>query len=211
MAVKELIQVWDNNEIIKTNIDFLRKPTKPVTFPISPFIDNIITDLIDTFKAVPCAGIAANQIGYNRKIFIGMKHDDDLSVKDDPSKNIDEVEPDPENYEIYINPQVISTDENSTQKGDEGCLSIPNITLELIRYDKIKVKYYNIDGKAMPKPPSPLKGFISRLFQHELDHLEGRLMLEHKNIANAGIFFNDNTIEKDQFELLLKNLFKELQ
>ena len=50
------------------NIDFLRTPTKTITFPLSPHIEQIITDLKDTFKATPCAGIAANQIGYNKKL-----------------------------------------------------------------------------------------------------------------------------------------------
>ena len=70
--------------------DFLLKKTNPVQFPLSNVDQNIITDLIDTFKKIPSAGIAANQIGYDQKIFIGMKHDYDFSVKEDSSQNIDE-------------------------------------------------------------------------------------------------------------------------
>tara|TARA_Y100001934_G_C11883731_1_gene554376 strand:- start:22 stop:645 length:624 start_codon:yes stop_codon:yes gene_type:complete len=187
MAIKEtdLVKIWDGKKVNRENIDFLRTPTKEVKFPLSNHVKQIIKDLIDTYKAVPCAGIAANQIGYDKKLFIGMKHDKDKSVSDDPSQNIDDVIPHSENYELYINPQIDKTDNNSTQNGEEGCLSIPDISLELERFDKIKVRYYNQEGKAVKKP---LSGFISRLFQHELDHLNGNLMLDHENMINAKIF-----------------------
>ena len=206
MAIREmdLVKVWDDGELIKKNIDFLRTPTKPITFPISGQINKIIQDLIDTYRAVPCAGIAANQIGYDKKIFIGMKTDKDRSIEDDPSKDIDDVEPDPNNYEIYINPQLDKVNEKSTQKGDEGCLSIPNLSFELERYNEIKVRYYDINGHRIKKP---LSGFLSRLFQHELDHLNGVLMLEHKNIFEAGMWAKDDEY-KDLFRQLIKYLNK---
>ncbi len=91
--------------------------------------------------------------------------------------SLNDVVPDSkENCELYINPQIDKTNKDSTQRGDEGCLSIPGLTLSIERFDKIKVRYYDINGKVIKKP---LKGFISRLFQHELDHLNGNLMFEN--------------------------------
>tara|TARA_Y100001968_G_scaffold122560_2_gene111512 strand:- start:4603 stop:5223 length:621 start_codon:yes stop_codon:yes gene_type:complete len=202
MAVREtdLVKIWDGEKINQDGIDFLRTSTKEVQFPLSNHVKQIVQDLIDTYRAVPCAGIAANQIGYDKKLFIGMKHDNEKSVSDDPSQNIDDVVPRSDNYEIYINPRIDKTDKDSTQNGEEGCLSIPDISLELERFDKIKVRYYNVDGKAVKKP---LSGFISRLFQHELDHLDGNLMLEHKNIADAKIFQKD-----EQYSDLLRQVFQ---
>jgi|TARA_A100001011_G_scaffold198785_1_gene207036 peptide deformylase len=202
MAVKDndLVQIWDGSKIDTKKIDFLRTPTKEVAFPLSNHVKQVVTDLIDTFRAVPCAGIAANQLGYDKKIFIGMKHDNDKSVSDDPSKNIDDVKPESENLEIYINPQIDKTDKSSTQNGEEGCLSIPDISLELERYDKIKVRYYNQEGKAIKKP---LSGFISRLFQHELDHLNGNLMLEHENIRRAKI-----SQKSEEYSDLIRQVFQ---
>ena len=171
----DIVTVWSANKLIKDNIEFLRHATKLVTFPISPQVEVIIQDLIDTFNAVPCAGIAANQIKYDKKIFIGMKHDREKQVEQNSSQNIDEIRPSVENCEIYINPQIDKIDKKSTQMGAEGCLSIPGLSLNIERYDKIKVRYYNMEGRVIKKP---LKGFISRLFQHELDHLEGRLMFD---------------------------------
>ena len=73
---EDLVKVWDGKELIEENIQFLKKPTQKVNFPLSDYIKNIIQDLIDTYKATPCSGIAANQIGYNKSIFIGMEYDD---------------------------------------------------------------------------------------------------------------------------------------
>ena len=99
----DLVTVWIDDKINEKNIDFLRTPTKPVQFPISALIEQITKDLIDTFKAIPCAGIAANQIGYDKKLFIGMKHYRNKTVADDPTQNIDQIKPEPDNYKIYIN------------------------------------------------------------------------------------------------------------
>ena len=147
--------------------------------------------------------IAANQLGYDRSIFIGMEYDDRPEETKDDSEDLDDIERDPNNYEIYINPQIDKTYTESLQTGDEGCLSIPNLTLEIERYDKIKVRYYNLNGEAVKKP---LDKFISRLYQHELDHLNGKLMIEDKNKIKDG-FINEQ-IPKELFHKLLDRLSK---
>ena len=200
----DLLKVWDDKHIIEKNINFLRTPTKPVQKSDfkSHKIKQIIEDLINTYQAIPCAGIAANQIGYDKKLFIGMKHDKEKSVSDDPSQNIDDVIPHSENYEIYINPRIDKTNKKSTQQGSEGCLSIPGISLIIERYDEIDVRYYNINGKKQKKS---LTGFLSRLFQHELNHLNGKLMFED-SISNI-LLDNSVTLESkyvDQIEKLIK-------
>ena len=204
MTIKgnELVKVWDDDSLIKENIDFLRTPTKPVSFPLSKQMQHIINDLIDTYRAVPCAGIAANQLGFDKKLFIGMKHDVEEAISDNPSKNIDDVKPTSDNYEIYINPQIDGIDKKSTQTGEESCLSIPFLTLELKRYDKIKVRYYDLNGQRIKKP---LSRFLSRLYQHELDHLNGNLMLEHQNILNAEMW-----VEEEKYKNLSMKLMEYL-
>ncbi len=205
MAVRyeNLIKVWDGKKIIEENIQFLKKPTKKVNFPLSDYINNIIKDLVDTYQATPCSGIAANQIGYNKSIFIGMEYDDRPEEDKDDSENLDDVERDPENYDIYINPQIDTIDKESIQIGEEGCLSIPDLTLQMERYDKIKVRYYNLEGKAIKKP---LNKFISRLYQHELDHLNGRLMIEDRSKVKDA--FINKQIPEELFYQLLERLSK---
>ena len=178
MATKKLIEVWDGNQLIEKNITFLKQKTKNVILPLSDNTKQILSDLLDTYKVIPCAGIAANQIGYNKRIFIGIKHDDDYE------ENKKEVigNPNADNYEFYINPQIDHVSNKSLQEGEEGCLSIPEVRLMAERFDKIKVRYFNEHGKKIKKP---LKGFISRLFQHELDHLDGVLMVENSKIKSV--------------------------
>ena len=177
MAIKKLIEVWDGKNLIKDNIIFLKKETKEVKNLKSEKLEIIKKDLLDTYQSTPCAGVAANQIGYNVRIFIGLKYDDD---DDDKKSNLGN--PNSDNYEFYINPKIDHCSVKSIQEGEEGCLSIPEIRLVAERFDKIKVRYFNDKGKKIKKP---LSGFMSRLFQHELDHLNGKLMFENNKIKRV--------------------------
>ena len=179
MAIKKIVKIWDEEKISNDNIHFLKLKTKKVTFPISPFISEIIQDLIDTYKTITCAGIAANQIGHKYQIFIGMKE-----IKEEEAEEVEKKEaelssvlgnPYADNYEIYINPQIDNTNNKSIKIDEEGCLSVPGLMVARERFDKIKVRYYDINGKKNKKT---LSGFLSKLFQHELDHLNGILMLD---------------------------------
>ena len=200
MAGRNIIKIWDDEGLIKENIEFLHKNTKPVKFPLSDETKQIINDLEDSYSAIPCAGIAANQIGYNQSIFIGMKNCDD----EEEGKQVERMESESEKYasaknefsnnkEIYINPKIYKTKPDSTQEDTEGCLSVPNLTVEMLRYDKIKVRYRNLDGGVVKKP---LKGFISKLFQHELDHLNGVVMLNLIKQISSYSPLNTNPVKK---------------
>ena len=210
MAIKKLVEVWDGKNIIENNINFLKQKTKEIHLPINDINKEILKDLLDTYKKVPCAGIAANQIGYNKRIFIGMKNDEPDTEeqykelrKDEPKIEKKELtNPNAANYEFYINPQIDQTYKKSIQEEEEGCLSIPEIRLIAERYDKIKVRYYDINGKKIKKT---LKGFLSRLFQHELDHLDGKLMVENSKIKKVYRISDNENINS-----LYSNLVDEL-
>ena len=210
MAIKKLIEVWDGKRLIEKNINFLKQKTRDVHLPVSATDKIILDDLLDTYKEVSCAGIAANQIGYNKKIFIGMKEDEPdteeqyKELRKENSKKDKEKSgnPNANNFEFYINPQIDQTYKKSIQEEEEGCLSIPEIRLIAERFDKIKVRYYDINGKKIKKT---LKGFLSRLFQHELDHLQGKLMVENNKIKNIYRISNNENINS-----LYSNLIEEL-
>ena len=181
MAIKNIVKVWDGKNLSEENVKFLKLKIKKVTFPASDFIKNIIEDLIDTYKEISCAGIAANQIGYNYQIFIGMKTIEDENEAEEIEKKEAELSsasgnPYADNYEIYINPQIDKVDSQSIQLDEEGCLSIPGLMVGRERYDKIKIRYYDVNG-AVHK--CTFSGFLSKLFQHELDHLNGELMIDN--------------------------------
>ena len=182
MAIRQILTVWSEDGINKENINFLKQTTKKVFLPTSANIDAIIDDLISTYQDIPCAGIAANQIGFDKRIFIGIKepnqnlNEHELEEKErDYLKNPDLKNEYHDNYEIYINPQIDSFDQSSIQEEVEGCLSFPGLSMKIQRYDKIRVRYYNRSGKCIKRS---MKGFMSKLFQHELDHLNGKLMVE---------------------------------
>jgi len=180
MAIKNIVKIWDEEKIIDDNVNFLKLKTKNVTFPASDFIKTIIQDLIDTYKTITCAGIAANQIGYDYQIFIGMKEIKDEIESEEIEKKEAELSsslenPYADNYEIYINPQIDKVDNQSVRMDEEGCLSLPGLLVGRERYDNIKIRYYDINGKKNKKT---LSGFLSKLFQHELDHLNGILMID---------------------------------
>ena len=198
MAVKKLIEVWDGAQLVEKNINFLKQKTKNVRIPFNDNINMILTDLLDTYKSTPCAGIAANQIGYDCSVFIGLKEDRD----DDDEKNVI-GNPHSNNYEFYINPEIYYSTKKSIQEGEEGCLSIPEIRIIAERFDKIKIKYYNENGEKIKKP---LSGFMSRLFQHELDHLNGILMVENRKIKSAYKISENKNLDSLYIELTKKIL-----
>ena len=204
MAIKKIIKVWDEEGLINNNIDFLLKKTKKVYFPLTSSSEQIIEDLHETYKEIACAGIAANQIGYDKSIFIGLKDyndeldEDDIEEKESKyDENSLEKNDNANNFDIYINPQIDKIDEKSIQTEIEGCLSLPLLSLRVERYDKIRVRYYDKTGKAIKRS---LKGFMSKLFQHELDHLNGKIMLQKDVIE--GFSEEDSFITPELYEQL---------
>lgn len=226
MAVKNILLVWKGDDINKENIRLLTTKTLPVNFPLSKEDKNIIQDLKDTANELPCAGISANQIGYDKKIFIGAV---------DYSKD---------EYEIVINLEIIEYTKDSIIPGvyrsdekmssliksklhltgainDEACLSIPGFHMFFPRYDKIKVKYLTENGEEVTKHKEK---FDSKLFQHETDHLNGLVIADRAINAlknKDGDIFpysdndkyylgNDEDLSKKNFErlkLLIDELF----
>ena len=204
MKNKKIVAIWDENKILKENIKFLQTKTKTVTFPASDFIKNIVQDLIDAYKVINCAGIAANQIGYEYQIFIGMKELINIEDAKDIEKaeaNLTELDgiPHADNYEIYINPQIDKIDRNSINQDEEGCLSIPGLLVDRERYDIIKVRYYNINGKVKK---TTMTGFLSKLFQHELDHLNGVLMIDDLSKLNNLYPIDETEKNVEKYQIL---------
>lgn len=119
----------------------------------------------------PGIGIAAPQIGINRNIIWVQRFD----------KN-------GEPFELYLNPKIIWRSE-LLRKGPEGCLSIPDITGNVLRNYTIKLKYQDKTGKQFEEI---IEGFTAVVFQHETDHLNG-------------ILFTDRMTEQEKIEVSLIN------
>ncbi|MBI5184100.1 MAG: peptide deformylase [Nitrospinae bacterium] len=116
---------------------------------------SLINKMIETMLTIPGIGLAAPQIGVSVRIIVV-----DMSLK--------EINMPPLSL---INPE-ISESENKMSIKEEGCLSIPEIFGEISRSERIEVKGLDIEGKEIV---ISAEGFLARIFQHEIDHLNGFL------------------------------------
>lgn len=128
-----------------------------------PAVQTLIDDLIETAYHANGVGIAAPQVGNTERVFIISSHPN-VRYPDAP-----ELEP-----TAIINPEIISKSEE-TVKGWEGCLSIPGIRGLVPRAKTVRARYTTRDGKTEEKE---FTDFVARVFQHELDHLDGVLFLD---------------------------------
>jgi peptide deformylase len=130
----------------------LRQKAKKVA-RVDASIQRLIDDLVETMLDAPGAGLAAPQIGVGLRVCI---------VKGDDSQ-----------IWSLVNPELVKHD--GVQVGYEGCLSYPGWVGEVARHETVVVKGRNRQGKGVRIKTS---GFAARVFQHELDHLDGVLFID---------------------------------
>jgi peptide deformylase len=142
-------------EIITVPHPTLYKKTRKVT-DFGQDTQDLIDDMIETLRAAPGVGLAAPQVDVPlRLIVIEFGDEEDESV--------------PKKLYTLINPE-ISRHSQETVIGTEGCLSVPNLVGDVERYESVTVKGLNRRGKPMKVKA---KGWLARIFQHEIDHLSG--------------------------------------
>ena len=129
----------------------LTKISRPVD-KMTPRIQDLITDMLDTMYEAMGVGLAAPQVGILKRIVV-------IDVGDGPI--------------ILINPEII--EKSGEQTGDEGCLSVPGMSGQVTRPDHVKVKALN---EYMEEVVYEGEGLLARAFCHELDHLDGHMYTE---------------------------------
>ena len=145
-------------EIIKLPDPRLRLVSKPVT-DIDGEIRTLVAEMFETMYAAPGIGLAAIQVGVPQRVVTL-----DLAKKDDPK-----------NPRVVINPEVVwSSEERGTY--EEGCLSIPEIYEEVERPARVKVRFTDLDGAVHEIEAN---GLMATCLQHEIDHLNGVLFIDH--------------------------------
>ena len=137
---------------------FLREPTSEVKLPLSAEDQVIIDQMIDTMYRNKGIGLAANQVGYARRIFVMDTSNDRNSPK------------------IFINPVIEKRAKNKVTAG-EGCLSCLNQFADVRRPEYVGLKWICRHGKEQYKTFYHLP---ARVVQHEMDHLEGRLCIDYE-------------------------------
>jgi peptide deformylase len=108
--------------------------------------------------SAPGIGLAANQVGVPRRLIVV-----DCSKRDLDSQLI-----------ILVNPEVIAAEGLTSM--EEGCLSVPDYQAEVTRYEKVKVRGLDLQGKAVELDAD---GLLAVVLQHEIDHLNGKLFIDH--------------------------------
>ena len=151
------------SEIAQLGAAVLRLQAQPVTDAQSDEIRQIIGTLQDTLATTQGVGIAAPQISISKRIIIIASR----PTPRYPSAPL--MEP-----TVMINP-AFQTLSDSREKDWEGCLSIPGIRALVPRYKEILINYADQQGVLVE---ARLEGFVARIFQHEFDHLEGKVYLD---------------------------------
>jgi peptide deformylase len=155
---------------------------KTVSEPVETFDDalqTLIDDMFETMYDAPGIGLAAVQVGVAKRLLVI-----DLQEKDEETgETINEPM-------VFINPEITDTSEEVTVYS-EGCLSVPEQYADVARPSAIKAKWLDREGKAHEEE---LHGLIATCLQHEMDHLEGVLFIDH--------------LSKLKRDMLLKKLVK---
>src|ERR1700681_3334740 len=136
----------------------LEKQAEAVTDFDTPELNKLIEDMFESMCAAKGVGLAAPQIGIAKRIAVI-----DLSVAEDPQQKI-----------VLINPEIIHKE--GTQAGEEGCLSLPGFREQVTRPKKVTVRAQNVKGESFEMTGEEL---LARAFNHEIDHLNGRLYITH--------------------------------
>jgi peptide deformylase len=142
--------------ILKFGDTSLHAPARPVD-AITPDIERLIDDMIETMYAAPGVGLAAPQVGVPLRVFVV-----DVSVGRDPHGLL-----------VMVNPEFV--ERVGTQLEEEGCLSVPGFNATVARPTRAVLKALDRGGQEQRHEAS---GLLARAFQHEMDHLDGVLFVD---------------------------------
>ena len=152
MAILQIITVPD---------PVLRRKAHKVTVFDKEF-QTFVTDMIDTMRDAPGVGLAAPQVDISERFIV-------IEYGDDEDENV------PKKLFAVANPEIILHSE-ATIEGLEGCLSVPGLVGNVSRFESVVVKGLNRNGNPVKIKAT---GWLARIFQHEIDHLDGILFTDH--------------------------------
>ncbi len=151
MSIREIVTIPD--PVLR------RKAHKVASFDKD--LQTLIEDMIDTMRDAPGVGLAAPQVGVSQRLIV-------VEYGDDEDENA------PKKLYVVANPEIVQASVE-TEVGVEACLSIPRLMGEVERHTEIVIKGQNRQGRPVK---IKIKGWMARIFQHEIDHLEGILFTD---------------------------------
>ncbi|HTU63105.1 MAG TPA: peptide deformylase [Polyangiales bacterium] len=149
MAVRTILHYPDKR---------LREQAQPVT-RFDADLACLLEDMAETMYAAPGVGLAAPQIGVALRIFV---------------IDVSTGENEPSDFRVFINPEIV--EKNGEVCNEEGCLSFPGVHEEVWRAERVKVRAQNSKGEPFELEAD---GILAIAVQHENDHLNGKLMVDH--------------------------------
>ncbi len=152
-------------QIITLGHPTLRQKARKVT-KFGPELQQLIDDMIETMRAAPGVGLAAPQINIPERVIV-------VELPADEEEGL------PAETYAFVNPEIVKM-ARETEKGEEGCLSIPGYIGEVERSVELVVRGVDAFGK-----PQRIKAqdYLARVFQHEIDHLDGVLFIDKADPA----------------------------
>lgn len=156
MAIRPIVEVPDPR---------LREISKPVA-TVDADVRTLVADMFETMYAAPGIGLAAIQVGVPQRILVIDLQEPESEEEDAP------VVRDPR---VFINPEIVEQADEE-QPYTEGCLSVPDQYAEVDRPVGIRAKWLDLDGKPHDER---IEGLLAVCLQHEMDHLEGILFIDH--------------------------------
>ena len=144
----------------------LKKKSAPITI-ITASIKELVQDLAATMYAAPGVGLAAAQVGVHQRVIVI-----DISDKNEPPDLI-----------VAINPVIVHAEGESYE--EEGCLSVPDYAANVRRHARVVVKALDLEGVECTWKAEDL---LAIAFQHEIDHLEGILFVDHLSTLKRELF-----------------------
>ncbi len=144
----------------------LKKKSAPVAV-VTDSVRELVRDMTESMYAAPGVGLAAPQVGIHQRVIII-----DISGKSEPPNLI-----------VAINPTIVHAEGEAYD--EEGCLSVPNYAANVKRYARVIVKALDLDGAERTWEA---EGLLAIAFQHEIDHLDGVLFVDHLSTLKRELF-----------------------
>ena len=158
----------------------LREETKPVA-EITDELRALARNMFDTMDLARGIGLAAPQVGRSERMAV-------IGVEDQRF--------------VVINPEIVEAD-GKTAKAEEGCLSIPDVYGDVERPATVRVRAMNLDGQTFELEATDL---LARCFQHEIDHLHGKLFIDYLSVLKRRAALSKWTKEKDKYPRFIRRL-----
>ncbi len=160
----------------------LRKISEPVK-SVDKEVKNLLDDMLETMYAAPGIGLAAVQIGILKRLIVI-----DLSKEGEKKEPL-----------FIINPEIISKS-NELVSYEEGCLSIPNQFAEVKRPSACKINFIDYEGK---KKEMSANGLLATCIQHEIDHLNGILFIDHLSKLKKDLIIKKNKKQNKEIDRVI--------